>query len=463
MDDNIAIELMPIKNEGPFPLGDRCGPKCQLISRPVTLSDYYITKYPITNEQYAFFIKDSGYAPPCSYEEWAKLYSWDGEIFPAGKEKYPVVLVSHSDAIAFCDWLNKKFPAPEGKKYRLPTEAEWEKAASWGPSAATKRVDYPWGNEFSASKCNCYLNYAPAITVSIKDWIAWWEITQFKHWNQYHLTPVNQYKKGVSRYGVFDMSGNVWEWCLDRWSSYSYHSTEFNTIDPCFKHGVGMLHVTRGGAWSHHISKLKVTYRDNPLPAFFKGVYLGFRIVCSAADIVLDEKTAYITDSIAGKIYSKKKYELDKANNRFEDKRYYPLSIIYGDLDNFKSVNDTHGHDAGDRILRKFFNLLAKNVSADVNSLFTGFVYNNGGDEIIIVLPNTELDTAHEIAETIRQIWERTTHNTIVGSFKLTASFGVCCGVDVEMSGLAKLEKCADTNLHEAKKNRNRVCSSFAS
>ena len=93
------------------------------------LPEFYIGKYPVTNEQYAAFVKTGRQGAP---EHWEK-----GEI-PAGKGDHPVVNVSWQDAVAFCRWLSRE----SGKTIRLPTEAEWEKAAR----GSDGRI-YPWGND----------------------------------------------------------------------------------------------------------------------------------------------------------------------------------------------------------------------------------------------------------------------------------------------------------------------------
>jgi formylglycine-generating enzyme required for sulfatase activity len=146
--------------------------------------DYFMDVFPVTNKQYKEFIDDpenSEYAVPYVNEDWAKPYNWGQEkrSFPEGMENHPVVLVSHKDAGAYCQWRSQK----EGKEFRLPTEEEWEKAAR-----GTDGRKYPWGNEFDASKCNTSESKIGK------------------------TTPVGSYPGGASPYKCQDMAGNVWEW-----------------------------------------------------------------------------------------------------------------------------------------------------------------------------------------------------------------------------------------------------------
>ncbi len=101
--------------------------------------------YPDTNRQYAIFVQETDHRAPYYDTDWAKPYNWDRDhkTPPAGKDAHPVVLVSWDDARAYCEWAG----------LRLPTEAEWEKAASWDPHAGRKRT-YPWGDDWDAKRCN---------------------------------------------------------------------------------------------------------------------------------------------------------------------------------------------------------------------------------------------------------------------------------------------------------------------
>ena len=137
---------------------------------------------------------------------------------PAGKEKHPVVFVSWKDAIAFCEWLSKE----AGRKYRLPTEAEWEKAAR-----GTDGREWPWGNE-PPTKDNERCNFR----VIVGD-----------------TTPVGHYPKGASPYGIMDMAGNVWEWTSSLYKNYL-----FDLIYPNIERedeSALASHVVRGGSFGN--------------------------------------------------------------------------------------------------------------------------------------------------------------------------------------------------------------------
>jgi formylglycine-generating enzyme required for sulfatase activity len=159
---------------GPFRMGDD--------RREVPLpDDYGISVYPVTNAQYAAFIKAAQRTPPTHRS---------GSDYPAELEHHPVVNVSWHDAKGYCDWLTTRLKA-EGRLrddeiVRLPTEMEWEKAAR-----GTDGREYPWGNEFDRKKANTEESGIGS------------------------TTPVGKFSEGVSPYGCYDMAGNVWEWCED--------------------------------------------------------------------------------------------------------------------------------------------------------------------------------------------------------------------------------------------------------
>jgi formylglycine-generating enzyme required for sulfatase activity len=158
----------------------------------VALASYAIGRYPVINAEFARFIKDDGYENLDYWTEagwkqkenegWKQPRFWEDDRF--NDLSQPVVGVSWYEAVAYCNWLAAKM----GKAYRLPTEAEWEKAAR-----GTDGRRYPWGDEWDASRCNN------------------------KESGPGHTTPVGEYPGGDSPYAVGDMAGQVWEWCNSKY------------------------------------------------------------------------------------------------------------------------------------------------------------------------------------------------------------------------------------------------------
>ncbi|MBI5328563.1 MAG: formylglycine-generating enzyme family protein [Deltaproteobacteria bacterium] len=160
----------------------------------VNLPAFYIDKYEVTNKRFKKFVDTTGYRPPDH---------WNNNKIPDAREEHPVVYVSWFDAEAFCRW--------DGK--RLPTEAEWEKAAR----GADKRV-FPWGDKFSRDKANT------------------------PQYGKEDTMPVASFESGKSPYGVYDMAGNVWEWTADWFKPYpgNTHADE--------NYGEKYMSL-RGGSW----------------------------------------------------------------------------------------------------------------------------------------------------------------------------------------------------------------------
>jgi formylglycine-generating enzyme required for sulfatase activity len=207
----------------------------------VELSNYFIGKYPITNTEYQTFVWATGHVSPPH---------WDRDKYPEGKGDHPVVNVSWEDAVAYCQWLS----ARTGKPYRLPTEAEWEKAAR-----GTDGRIYPWGDSRDHKK----LNSAKA---GLGD-----------------TTPVGQYSPaGDSPFGAADMAGNIWEWCVDWFGSEEYQQRASPIVkDP---HGPenGTRRVVRGGAYLSHWVYTRATVRYHHYPDA-RDSSLGFRVAMSAS------------------------------------------------------------------------------------------------------------------------------------------------------------------------------------
>ena len=208
----------------------------------VELSEYSIGKYPVTNREYQAFLRDIKDQPPPR--------GWDGDQFPTEKGGHPVVNVSWDDATAYCRWLSEKTK----KNYRLPTEAEWEKAAR----GKDGRV-YPWGNDFDPKKANTSES-------NIGD------TTDVGRFSNSDLT-----LSGDSPYGCADMVGNVWEWCGDWFSEKEYQGRAGkNTKDPQGPEN-GTSRSLRGGSWYYSADFARVAIRNDDLPYDWLSDF-GFRV-----------------------------------------------------------------------------------------------------------------------------------------------------------------------------------------
>ena len=167
------LATMIVIPAGDFVMGSD-SPRANIQDQPahhVKLTAYQIDKYLVTNAQYARFVAATGHRPPLDWK--------DGKI-PDGELLHPVTMVSWFDARSYAAWAKK----------RLPTEAEWEKAAR-GP----KGRRWPWGDSMDATRLNTYYSVG-------------------------HATDVTAYPRGASPYGVLDMAGNVSQWVEDDYLPY---------------------------------------------------------------------------------------------------------------------------------------------------------------------------------------------------------------------------------------------------
>ncbi|MGQ9464745.1 MAG: formylglycine-generating enzyme family protein [bacterium] len=195
----------------------------------VWIDTFYMDKYEVTNRQYLEFVKATGHPKPAFIKD-----------FSLNNPNQPVVGVSYFDALCYAKWAGK----------RLPTEAEWEYAARGG----LVDKEFPWGNDMPLRRSN----YAPGGNL---------EADGYKY-----TSPVGRFPP--NNFGLYDMAGNVWEWCADFYDSLYYRiSPEKNPAGP----DSGYARVLRGGSWlSINPKHLRCSSRMKLKP-FVQDRYYGFR------------------------------------------------------------------------------------------------------------------------------------------------------------------------------------------
>jgi formylglycine-generating enzyme required for sulfatase activity len=228
---------------------------------------FYLGTYHVTRGQFRQFVKDSGYktdAEKGKNPRWSgeENDSWQNLGFMPGFEQtdeHPVVCVSWNDAVAFCKWLNKK----ENKTYRLPTEAEWEYACRAGTKTRYHSGDDP---ETLAKVAN-------VADATLKAKFPDWDFATIKASDGYVFTsPVGRFKPNA--FGLFDMHGNVCQWCAD-WYGEDYYSKS-PTDDPKGP-DTGEFRVLRGGSWRSGPDECRSASRDGLKPDN-SGNSAGFRV-----------------------------------------------------------------------------------------------------------------------------------------------------------------------------------------
>lgn len=199
---------------------------------------FEITRTPITNAQYAAFVRATGHqVPDVDAATWAgyrlihpfsrtRRHAWRAGGPPSGRDDHPVVLVSHDDARAYAAWLSRT----TGRRWRLPTEAEWEKAAR-----GTDGRRFPWGDDFDAGRLNS-ADRGPLDTVAVA-----------------------RFPDGASPFGVLDAAGQVFEW----------------TATP----GGAARYMVKGGSWDDKGCGICRPAARHGRPAAIKHILIGFRLV----------------------------------------------------------------------------------------------------------------------------------------------------------------------------------------
>ncbi|THJ25587.1 MAG: formylglycine-generating enzyme family protein [Nitrospira sp. CG24E] len=221
-------QSMALVPAGEFTMGSSMGDPDELPVRKVYVDAFYMDKHQVSVGRYGTFLDATSHEAPAEWDIMNKSMH----------QKRPVVNVDWADADAYCKWAGK----------RLPTEAEWEKAAR-----GTDGRIYPWGNELPT---DFHANMKKEV------------------WNNHVvLTPVGMFEGGKSPYGVYDMAGNVWEWVND-WYGRDYYKTGplKNPTGP----SKGDYKVIRGGSWGSSPKDLRTTDREYRLPSF-GGLGTGFR------------------------------------------------------------------------------------------------------------------------------------------------------------------------------------------
>jgi len=184
---------------GPFLMGTNDRLPDEGPQHTVDLPAFFIDIYEVTNLQYKKFIDETGRRSPAHFRN---------RSFPPGKADHPVTYVNWNDATAYCHWAGK----------RLPTDEEWEKAAR-----GTDGRIFPWGDEFDVTKAN-----TP---------VRWQAIG-----HQGDTTPVGSFADGISPYGLYDMTGNVWEWTSSWYQAYPGNHTPSESYGKRYK-------TLKGGSW----------------------------------------------------------------------------------------------------------------------------------------------------------------------------------------------------------------------
>jgi formylglycine-generating enzyme len=216
---------------GWFLMGSETGQDNERPVHRVYVDSFYLAAHQVTNSEYEQFISETGTAAPPF---------WNDANF--NHPQQPVVAVSWLEAVKYCAWLS----LVTGEKYRLPTEAEWERAARGGMDGQL----YPWGNE-------------PPQSLPEYD----------KRWQ---TGPEIVARYAPNAFGLHDICDNVHEWCSD-WFSADYYATspDHNPQGP----ERGERRVSRGGSWRHHIKASRCSARSSIPPEFHYADY-GFRVAC---------------------------------------------------------------------------------------------------------------------------------------------------------------------------------------
>jgi serine/threonine-protein kinase len=247
--DGMTMHFVP---RGVFLMGaDDDDPEASSRERPhheVALTSFWIDGAEVTNTQYRLCVEADACTEPSTTD------AYDN---PA-RSDHPVVFVTWEQANAYCEWIAEE----TDWEAHLPTEAQWEKAASWEPVNEAK-LRYPWGDEEPNPTLLNYLGTGLGRTAA-----------------------VGSFPDGISPYGVQDMSGNVWEWVAD-WFDNDYYSTPEPPPNPQGPDH-GTTKVMRGGSYGYGSRYVRTTHREFGNPERAKGAGLGFRCVVDGERLFIE-------------------------------------------------------------------------------------------------------------------------------------------------------------------------------
>jgi len=234
IEDRVEPRLIHIPGAW-FLMGSACGQDCERPVHRIWVDSFLLAATQVTNREYERFLRSTGLAAPPF---------WRDENF--NHPEQPITGVSWFEADRYCSWL----AARTGRPFRLPTEAEWERAAR----GDFEQKDFPWGDE---------------LPQSLPDYATRW---------QNGPEPVARYAPNA--FGLYNMCDNVHEWCSD-WYDANYYavSPNRNPRGPESISGKGRK-ASRGGSWRHHVKATRCSARSSIPPEFQYADY-GFRVACS--------------------------------------------------------------------------------------------------------------------------------------------------------------------------------------
>jgi formylglycine-generating enzyme len=261
MVDQLPLQVARIP-AGEFVMGATDGDDDERPAHPAYVDEFYVGTYPVTNADYSQFVRETGHPSPAvralplmvssafeaDFRALASAYFWTNGTPPVGRDRHPVTLVNIDDATAYCVWLATR----SGKPVRLPTEAEWERAARGG----LEGKQFPWGDTLDPGRAH----FLPPTGVKAERGTA----------------PVGSYP--ANGFQIYDMAGNVWEWVSDWYAPHYYARAQY--LNPQGPEN-GLMRIVRGGAWVNADHRYLRCACRHKVPPDSYSYSIGFRIAYS--------------------------------------------------------------------------------------------------------------------------------------------------------------------------------------